>query len=167
MSANSQTFNGRVEGDVAGGNLTVNHFSAAHERPESELQAVFKRHTGIHCGREVREHLERLMSDHGFTAQELGRAWNIGSLVWDRQAKQLKAGSRKLDIAAGWVGVVTTTSVLIIALAKIMLEVSSLIARPSLLLAITIAYLFTTRYILLATIFPQATARRAEKTFGG
>ncbi|WP_169167445.1 hypothetical protein [Acidovorax sp. SRB_24] len=142
----------------------VNNIHVPPERPESELQAVFKQHTGIHCGREVREHLERLMAHHGFTGQELARAWNVGSLVWDQEARGLKSGSRKLDLVGGWAGVTTLTAALVVSLLEIMSRMPSPLVKTAFVLAICIAYLYVTRFVLLSTIFPQATARRVEKT---
>jgi len=162
VSARDQEFSGTVNGDVAGRDVVNIHVPA--ERPESARQAAFKRHTGIHCSREVRHHLERLMEHHGFTAQELARAWNVGSLVWDQQARRLKSSSRKLDMAAGWTGVIVMTTVLVLALVETMFRMSSPFMKPALLFVICITYAYTTRFVLLTTIFPQATAKRVEKT---
>jgi len=163
VSARDQVFTGTVTGDIAGRDVVKNiHVPAA--RPESELQAAFKQHTGIHCSREVRLHLEQLMEHHGFTAQELARAWNIGSLVWDQQERRLKSSSRKLDVIAGWAGVILLTAVLVFALVETMLRMTSPFLKPLLLLVICITYGYLTAFVLLATIFPQATARRVEKT---
>lgn len=163
MSVREQMFTGTVNGDVAGRDVVNIHVPA--EKPESERQAAFKRHTGIHCSREVRHHLERLMEHHGFTAQELARAWNVGSLVWDQEARRLKSSSRKLDMTAGWGGVIVMTTVLVFALVETMLRMTSPFMKPALLLFICITYGYMTRFVLLATIFPQATARRVERTF--
>ena len=162
MSARDQEFSGTVNGDVAGRDVFNIHVPV--EKPESERQAAFKRHTGIHCSREVRHHLEWLMEHHGFTAQELARAWNVNSLVWDQQARRLKSSSRKLDMTAGWIGVIVMTTVLVLALVETMLRASSLFMKPVLLFAICITYAFMTKFVLLTTIFPQATAKRVEKT---
>ena len=163
MSAREQVFLGDVHGGVALGNL-VNNIHVPVQRPESELQAAFKQHTGIDCKREVRLQLERLMEHHGFTAQELARAWNVDSLVWDDQSKRLKSGSRTVDITAGWAGVIALTVALVISLAETMFSAPGLFVKPVLLMAICIVYLYITRFVLLATIFPQVTARRVEKT---
>ena len=163
MSARDQVFTGTVTGDIAGRDVVKNiHVPAA--RPESELQAAFKQHTGIHCSREVRLHLEQLMEHHGFTAQELARAWNIGSLVWDQQERRLKSSSRKLDVIAGWAGVILLTAVLVFALVETMFRVTSPYLKPALLFGTCVAYIFMTKFVLLATILPQVTARRVEKT---
>ena len=147
---------------------SVNQYTAVvrvpERRPESQLQAAFKQHTGIDCKREVRLQLERLMEHHGFTAQELARAWNVDSLVWDDQSKRLKSGSRTVDITAGWAGVIALTVALVISLAETMFSAPGLFVKPVLLMAICIVYLYITRFVLLATIFPQVTARRVEKT---
>ena len=103
------------------------------------------------------------MEHHGFTAQELARAWNVGSLVWDQQGRRLKSGSRKLDMAGGWAGVVTLTAALIVSLVETMFRMPGPFLKPIALLVICLVYLLVTRVLLLATIFPQATARRAEK----
>ena len=163
MSAREQVFLGEVHGGVALGNL-VNHVHVPPERPESELQAVFQQHTGIHCSREVRHHLERLMEHYGFTAQELARAWTVNSLVWDDQSKRLKSGSRTVDITAGWAGVIALTVALVISLAETMFSAPGLFVKPVLLMTICIVYLYITRFVLLTTIFPQMTARRVEKS---
>lgn len=163
MSARDQEFSGTVNGDVAGRDVVNIHMPA--ERPESELQASFMRHTGIDCSREARLHLERLMKHHGFTARELARAWNVGSLVWDKHSKELKSASRSLDVTVGWTGVTVMTTILMIALAETMLRISSPFMKPALLLAACLTYALMTRFVLLATIFPQATARRVERTF--
>lgn len=166
MSAREQVFLGDVHGGVALGNL-VNHIHVPPERPESELQAAFKQHTGIDCKREARLQLERLMEHHGFTIQELARAWNVDSLVWDDPSKRLKSAARKVDITAGWAGVVTLTAALVISLVETMFRAPGPYMKPVLLLAVCIVYIYTTRFVLLATIFPQATARRVEKTLLG
>lgn len=163
MSARDQEFSGTVNGDVAGRDVVNFHVPAG--KPESELQATFRRHTGIHCSREVRHHLERLMEHHGFTAQELARAWNVGSLVWDQQARRLRSNARKLDMAAGWTGVIMLTTVLVFALAETMFKMPSPYMKPALLFGICIAYIFMTKFVLQATILPQVTARRVERTF--
>ena len=166
MSARDQVFMGAVNGDVAGRDV-VKYFHVSPERPESELQAAFKQHTGIDCKREARLQLERLMEHHGFTIQELARAWNVDSLVWDDQSKRLKSASRKVDITAGWAGVIALTAALVISLVETMFRAPGPFMKPALLLAVCIAYIYTTRFVLLATIFPQATARRVEKTLLG
>jgi len=162
VSARDQEFSGTVNGDVAGRDVVNIHVPA--EKPESERQAAFKRHTGIHCSREVRHHLERLMEHHGFTAQELARAWNVGSLVWDQQARRLRSNARKLDLTAGWAGMAVMTTVLVIALVETMFRVTSPYLKPALLFGTCVAYIFMTKFVLLATILPQVTARRVEKT---
>ncbi|WP_291517511.1 hypothetical protein [Acidovorax sp.] len=162
MSARDQVFTGTVTGDVAGRDV-VKNIHLPHERPESELQAVFKQHTGIDCSREVRQHLEDLMAHHGFTGQDLARAWNVGSLVWDSNGKTLRPGARRIDYAAGWVGVIALTAALVVSLAETMLNAPGPFVKPALLLVICLAYITMTRLVLLATIFPQATARRVEK----
>lgn len=166
MSGRDQVFTGTVRGDVAGRDV-VKNIHVPHERPESELQAVFKLHTGIDCSREVRECLENLMAHHGFTGQELARAWNVGSLVWDSVEKRLKPGARRLDNAAGWVGVVALTVALVLSLAETMFNAPGPFVKPGLLLMICLTYICMGRFVLLATIFPQATARRVEKVLEG
>lgn len=161
MSARDQVFSGTVNGDIAGRDV-VNNIHVLPVRPESELQAVFKQHTGIHCSREVRIRLERLMEVHGFTSQELARAWNVNSLIWDQQTRRLRSTSGKVDMVAGWAGVIAATAMLIFGLVEIFLD-SSHTYKSALLLIAVVAYVLGARFILLSTIFPQMTARRAEK----
>ena len=104
------------------------------------------------------------MEHHGFTAQELARAWNVGSLVWDQQARRLRSNARKLDLTAGWAGMAVMTTVLVIALVETMFRVTSPYLKPALLFGTCVAYIFMTKFVLLATILPQVTARRVEKT---
>lgn len=72
------------------------------EDPESELQARFKRATGIDCSRRARIELEKLMRDHGFTAMDLKIAWNAGALQFPHQATQLKVVTGLWEAVWGW-----------------------------------------------------------------
>lgn len=166
MSARDQVFTGTVTGDVAGRDV-VNNIHVGHARPESELQALFLKHTGIDCRREAREQFELLMLEHGFTGKELSRAWRFGSLVWSEPAKRLKPSARKTDMAVGWIGTVLMTSVLIYALVDTMNRMPGPFLKPITLLVTCVVYLGVTRALLLTTIFPQATAMRVEKILSG
>lgn len=166
MSARDQVFMGTVTGDVAGRDV-VKNIHVGPQRPESELQAAFKRHTGIHCGRDVRLQMERLMDNHGFTSRELARAWKVGSMVWHEPTKRLKSSAGKLDMVVGWTGTALFTVVLILALVDTMMRLPGPFLKPATLLVTCLAYLAVTRAVLLATIFPQVTARRVEKILAG
>ena len=158
MSARDQVFTGTVMGDVAARDI-VKNIHVGPERPESELQASFKRHTGIHCGRDARLQMERLMDHHGFTSQELARAWKAGSMVWHEPTKRLKSSARKLDMIFGWTGALLLTVVLVLALVDTMMRMPGPFLKP--------VYLAATTAVLLTTILPQATARRVEKVLSG
>lgn len=162
MSARDQVFTGTVTGDVAGRDV-VKNIHVGPERPESELQAAFKRDTGIHCGRDVRLQMERLMDHHGFTSQELARAWKAGSMVWHEPTKRLRSSAGKLDMVVGWTGTALLTVVLVLALVDTMMRMPGPFLKPATLLVTCLVYLAVARGILLTTIFPQVTARRVEK----
>ncbi len=166
MSARDQVFQGAVNGDVAGRDV-IKNIHLVPDRPESELQAAFKLHTGIQCSRDVRIQMEHLMGSHGFTAQELARAWKVGSLVWHEPSKRLMSRLRTLDTVVGWTGTFVMTTVLIVSLVDTMVRMPGPFLKPLTLAASFAVYLVVTRSILLATIFPQATAKRVEKILEG
>jgi len=74
--------------------------------PESERQKKFAKDTGIWCPPETRETLERLLSNHRFTAKELAQAWRVRSLSYDPDTGKLKTFTPKLEL---WFGIVMLT----------------------------------------------------------
>ena len=60
------------------------------ELPETEKQSLFYRATGISCTAKERVELEKLISDHGFTAKEIMMTSQAKLLVFDEVSGQLK-----------------------------------------------------------------------------
>lgn len=147
---------GRADGDV-----TIVQMPASPPT-ESELQARFERATGIRCGRAVRERMEHLMENHGFTSWELSRAWKASALVSDRQTAQLRRDFGRLDLLMGWTGMAMATLYFLAG----MLE-SVLLLRDALFMYMPIAaalgcllYVGTLGFFFYVFIWPQHTAKR-------
>ncbi|BBP46467.1 hypothetical protein THMIRHAS_18400 [Thiosulfatimonas sediminis] len=60
------------------------------ELPETEKQSLFYRATGISCTAKERVELEKLISDHDFTAKEIMMTRQAKVLVFDETSGQLK-----------------------------------------------------------------------------
>lgn len=92
--------------------------------PESKLQAEFHRHTGIWAPSAARHVLERLMTEHGFTAPKLRAAWQANNLQWDESSASLVARTHWMEPCLGYFLVV-------IMCIYLLLEGGTLILSPS------------------------------------
>ena len=76
------------------------------DTPESQRQAEFARSTGVWCEPRARKQLERLMSDHGFTARELAAAWRQSSIVWNADDARIAVRTYLFEAVFAW-GLIT------------------------------------------------------------
>ena len=164
MSARDQVFTGTVTGDVAGRDV-VKNIHLQPQRPESALQAAFKRDTGIHCNREVRELLETLMHDHNFTAPDLRRAWNTLSLVWNERNGSLKCASGAFQLVLGWSFVGCITLMYSTLLFVILGSHYGQLIQAALVALLTGCAIPALSHTVQQSIFSHYTAKRAAKHF--
>lgn len=163
MSAAPQIFTGEVTGDVAG--RDVFKLVLAPEPPESELQAAFRRNTGIDCGRLERLHLEWLMRHQGFHIGELKRADRARSMRWCESDRRWRPHARWFDLVWGYTGLAAMAATLAVMLTMAILRMPAgpmvhLVAGASVAVCASVAYFWA-----MLTLIPQRTAMRVTKAY--
>ncbi len=165
-----QEFHGPIAGGVSGRDIIHCHGGPEcplHGQPESEMQAKFHRNTGIWCPRPVRDAMERLMSEYGFTAKELRHAWDQHSITTDSERQQIKFVTPWFEAAFGWfVLIVVSLYFLAVALPLVWNGGKHDWRVPVTLVGGSVVYFLILFFTARSTVVPRRIALRAKRKLG-
>lgn len=129
---------------------------------ESTIQDNFYTATGISCGRHVRQQMELLMEEHGFTSRELARAWRTHAIAAEGRSGKLIVVSRTLDLTVGWTGAAITSLFFMLGMSQAMgVFKPTGLEYPGAAVSIWIfGYMAAITFLCYFFIWPQYTAKR-------